>query len=140
MSTEPCCKNWLSQMKRSTINESKRSTNKSIFLSTLFSFFFFCWRGPGGKRLQQPLLIAVRGLGLISGIKRILGDPGAVSGVGKKSKTGEEKIRAKKSQERLFLPFLTFLRANFFLARFRLFPAPTNCPWVSEDERAIVVV
>ena len=30
---------------------------------------------------------------------------------------------------------LTFLRANFFLARFRLFLAPTNCPWVSEDGR-----
>ena len=30
----------------------------------------------------------------------ILGDPGAVSGDGEKSKTGEKKIRAKKSQER----------------------------------------
>ena len=30
----------------------------------------------------------------------ILGDPGAVSGGGEKSKTGEKKIRAKKSQER----------------------------------------
>ena len=46
-------------------------------------------------------------------------------------KTGEKKIRANtKSQERepgLFFAFLTFLRP------FRLFPAPTNCPWVSED-------
>ena len=30
----------------------------------------------------------------------ILGDPGAVSGDGEKSKTGEKKIRVKKSQER----------------------------------------
>ena len=36
----------------------------------------------------------------------------------------------------LFSSFLTFLRPNFFLVRlpFRLFPAPTNCPWVSEDD------
>ena len=30
----------------------------------------------------------------------ILGDPGAVSGDGEKSKTGDKKIQAKKSQER----------------------------------------
>ena len=36
----------------------------------------------------------------------------------------------------LFSSFLTFLRPNFFVVRlpFRLFPAPTNCPWVSEDD------
>ena len=33
----------------------------------------------------------------------------------------------------LFFPFLTFLRAIVFLARFRPLLAPTNCPWVSED-------
>ena len=32
--------------------------------------------------------------------KDILGDPGAVSGGGEKSKNGRKKIRAKKSQER----------------------------------------
>ena len=33
----------------------------------------------------------------------------------------------------LVFSFLTFLRPNFFSRLFRLFPAPTNCPWVSED-------
>ena len=33
-------------------------------------------------------------------IETILGDPGAVSGGGEKSKNGRKKIRAKKSQER----------------------------------------
>ena len=42
----------------------------------------------------------------------ILGDPGAVSGDGEKSKTGEKEFRRRK----------------------RLFPVPTNCPWVSEDD------
>ena len=49
---------------------------------------------------------------------------------------GEEKIRAKKSQEgeeELFFAVLTFLHPNFFSRPFRLFPGPTNCPWVSED-------
>ena len=52
--------------------------------------------------------------------RSILGDPGAVSGGGEKSKNGRKKFRAKKSSS--------------FLTIFRLFPAPTNCPWVSEDE------
>ena len=48
----------------------------------------------------------------------ILGDPGAVSGGGKKSKRpGEKKIRAKK-----------------------LFPTPTNCQWVSEDAPRLACV
>ena len=29
---------------------------------------------------------------------------------------------------------LDFSSPEFFFARFRLFPVPTNCPWVSEDE------
>ena len=49
----------------------------------------------------------------------ILGDPGAVSGGGKKSKRARKNSGAEKS-------FLTFQRPNFFLA-------PTNCPWVFED-------
>ena len=61
----------------------------------------------------------------------ILGDPGAVSGGGEKSKNGRKKIRAKKSQERG-----TFLHPNFFSPVLRLFPVPTNCPWVSEDGSA----
>ena len=56
----------------------------------------------------------------------ILGDPGAVSGGGKKSK------RARKKES-----FLTFLRPNFFLARLDFFLPHYiyiyNCPWVSED-------
>ena len=56
----------------------------------------------------------------------ILGDPGAVSGGGKKSK------RAKKSQQRSLL-VLDFSSPEIYPRPFRLFPAPTNCPWVSED-------
>ena len=54
-------------------------------------------------------------------VKAILGDPGAVSGDGKMSKTGEKQ-------------FGRFSSPEFFFARFRHFPVPTNCPWVSEDE------
>ena len=35
-----------------------------------------------------------------------------------------EKFLTKKSQERLL---------DFFSPVYRLFPAPTNCPWVSKD-------
>ena len=49
----------------------------------------------------------------------ILGDPGAVSGTGEKSKRATKKFGAKKSK--------------FFSRPFRLFPGSTNCPWVSED-------
>ena len=52
----------------------------------------------------------------------ILGDSGAVSGGGKKSK------RAR------ILVALDFSAPEFFSRPFRLFPAPTNCPWVSEDD------
>ena len=45
----------------------------------------------------------------------ILGDPGAVSGGGKKSKRARKK-------------FLTFLRPNFFLARLDIFPPPLTAP------------
>ena len=56
---------------------------------------------------------------------------------GREKKSGEEKSRtalkrkknwAKKSQERLFLPFLTFLRQNFFLFRLDFFPPPLVAP------------
>ena len=49
-------------------------------------------------------------------IEHILGDPGAASGSGEKSKTGEKKIRTNVSS------------LDFFSARFRLFPAPTKVP------------
>ena len=57
-------------------------------------------------------------------VKAILGDPGAVSGGGKQSKRARKKIPVQKCQ----------LHPNFFSRPFRLFSAPTNCPWVSEDE------
>ena len=64
----------------------------------------------------------------------ILGDPGAVSGDGEKSKTGEKKFgRRKVKNEEALLLVLDFSSPEFFFARFRLFPVPTNCPWVSED-------
>ena len=43
-----------------------------------------------------------------------------------------ENMAQKKSKERLFSPFFSFLRALFFRP-FRLSLAPTICPWVSED-------
>ena len=52
----------------------------------------------------MPFLVFRRG-----SFEVILGDPGAVSGGGKKS-------------------FLTFLRPNFFLARFDFFPPPLTAP------------
>ena len=60
---------------------------------------------------------------------------GQLVGAGKKSKTGEN-LREEKSRtgRRALLPVLDFSSREFFLARFRLFPAPTNCPCVSEDD------
>ena len=56
-------------------------------------------------------------------------------GAGKSLKTGEKKFGRRKveNEKKLFFSFSTFLRPNFFSPVFRLFPAPTNCPWVSED-------
>ena len=54
--------------------------------------------------------------------RSILGDPGAVSGDDEKSKTGQ-----KNSGEE------NFSSPKIFFHPFRLFPVPTNCPWVSED-------
>ena len=78
-----------------------------------------------GSRAINPFLTKLR-LSVHKHTKQaraVLRDPKAVSGGQEKSKTGEKKIRAKKSQER---------EEEIF----RLFPAPTNCPWVSEDRRA----
>ena len=63
----------------------------------------------------------------LSLFKPILGDPGAVSGGGKKSK------RAKKSQEGALPRVLDFSSPDFLSRPFRLFPTSTICPWVSED-------
>ena len=77
----------------------------------------------------------------------ILGDPGADSGGEGKSKRAG-KYGTKKSKERReeplgtisYLtsskrspPFFTFLLRAIFSRSFRLFLAPTICPWVSED-------
>ena len=54
----------------------------------------------------------------------ILGDPGAVSGAGEKSKRARKKFG-----------LLDFSSPEFFSRPFRLFCGPTNWPWVSEDGR-----
>ena len=59
-------------------------------------------------------------------IETILGDPGAVSGGGEKSKNGRKE---KSGEEKSRRPPV-----------FRLFPAPTNCPWVSEDAQRPSVI
>ena len=46
--------------------------------------------------------------------------------------SGEEKSRTQ-CIAGLFFAFMTFFCSNFFLTCLSLFPAPTNCPWVSED-------
>ena len=51
---------------------------------------------------------------------RILGDPGAVSGDGEKSKTGEKKFGRRK--------VLTFLRPNFFSPVLDFSPSPLTAP------------
>ena len=60
----------------------------------------------------------------------LLGDPGAVSGGGKKSKRERKKFgrRKVKNEKKLFFSFLTFLRPNFFLARLDFFPPPLTAP------------
>ena len=51
-----------------------------------------------------------------------LGDPGAVTGGGEKSKRARKKFGRRK------------VKNDEFLSRpFRLFPALTNCPWVPQD-------
>ena len=55
---------------------------------------------------------------------------GQLVGAGK-SLNGREKIRAERIQ--CMDMFVTFLRGNFFSCPFRLFPASTNCPCVSEE-------
>ena len=83
--------------------------------------------GEDGKNFgiqahQEPVcrLTQARCLGTILGV------PGAVSEGGGKSK------RARKNFGRRTL-LLDFSSLEFFPRPLRLFPAPTNCPWVSED-------
>ena len=59
----------------------------------------------------------------------ILGDPGAVSGGGKKSKRVRNKFGRRKAKN----GDLDFSSPEFISRPLRLFPALTNCPWVSED-------
>ena len=58
----------------------------------------------------------------------ILADPGAVTGGGKKCKRARKKFARRKVKN-----VLDFSSPEFFSHPFRLFPAPCNCPWVSED-------
>ena len=51
---------------------------------------------------------------------------GQLVGTGKSLKRAKKNSGEEKSD---------FSSPEFFFARFRLFPVPTNCPWVSEDER-----
>ena len=74
----------------------------------------------------QPNFFVEKPLRIIMA-SNILGDPGAVSGDGKRSKRARKKFGRWKVKKAKKSPFLTFLRS------FRLFSAPTNCPWVSED-------
>ena len=67
---------------------------------------------------------------------------GQLVGTGKslkraKKNSGEEKSRTRR---RALLLVLDFSSPEFFFARFRLFPVPTNCPWVSEDDPAATLV
>ena len=60
---------------------------------------------------------------------------GELVGTGKslkraKKNSGEEKSRTRR---RALLRVLDFSSPEFIFARFRLFPVPTNSPWVSED-------
>ena len=57
----------------------------------------------------------------------------------KKSKGGaKESQRSWLSFARIFL--LDFPYPEFFSRPFGLFPAPTNCPWVSEDVNELAVI
>ena len=66
------------------------------------------------------------------------GTQGQIVGA-RESLNGRENMAEKKSKERPEEPFFTFLRALFFRP-FRLFLAPTICPWVSEDAFVIVFI
>ena len=68
----------------------------------------------------------------------ILRDPGAVSGGRRKSKRVRKKFerRKVKNEEKTLLLILDFSSPKFFSRPFRLFPVPTNCPWVYKDELA----
>ena len=57
---------------------------------------------------------------------QLVGAGKSLNGRGKKS--GEEKSRTK-----IGYFVLDFSSPDFFPRPLRLFPAPTNCPWVSED-------
>ena len=81
----------------------------------------------GPSRQQLGLLLSeFYGKFTSNRIGCILGDPGAVSGGGKKSKTGEKKISAKESQE-LLRSWLFFARI-FFSPVLDFFPPPLTAP------------
>ena len=87
-----------------------------------------------------------------------LGDPGAVSGGGKKAKRARKKFGRRKVKSERRSPWDSSLNrpvpkpfkilacdwaqkisesSSFrvtFVTSYSIFPAPTNCPWVSEDD------
>ena len=111
---------WFSTVNTNTINLSfKKSNLESVFKTSVFvaENAFYVW--TGGANGEKNLRFRKPYGYVCTIIMRfpILGDPGAG-----KSLNGREKFRAK-----------TFSLPDFFSRLFRLFPAPTNCPWVSED-------
>jgi len=60
----------------------------------------------------------------------ILGDPGSVSGGRKKSQWARKNSGEEKTRTLSLVADFTLI----FSHPLRLFRAPTNCPWVSEDE------
>ena len=78
------------------------------------------WEFRSSKNLPKVLIICMWA---------ILGDPGAVSGGGKKSKRARKKFGRRKVKNVV----LDFSSPEFISRPLRLFPTPANCPWVSED-------
>ena len=99
--------------------------SKAEYCSCIVVFFLYC----------SCILFLYRILFVLFFI--ILVDPGAVSGGGKMSKrarknSGEKKSRTQRRGSSLHCVLDSF-SPEFFSRPFRLFSAPTNCPWVYED-------
>ena len=63
---------------------------------------------------------------------------GQLVGAGKSLKGGREKKNLgevkSRTRRRALLRVLDFSSPEFFSRPLRLFPAPSNCPWISEDD------
>ena len=129
---------WMVSHLDSFWNRGTRELGNGLLTWTLFhgeKVFQFRLRFTvlSGKYWQlQWLFRQIRRLTINPGVRyiAILGDPGAVGGAEKKF--GRRKVKNDEkscSSRRSWLFF-----ARIFSCPFRLFPAPTNCPWVSEDD------